>query len=62
MTQSSTLYVGLDVHKDALAVASAAKDDGAEVVSLGHIGTRQRDIEQLVREAASHKPAARFCL
>src|SRR4029453_9877249 len=42
--QSRTLDVGLDVHKDSIAVAYAAKDDGAEVVSLGHSGTRQRDI------------------
>jgi transposase len=32
LTQSSTLYVGLDVHKDSIAVAYAAKDYGAEVV------------------------------
>jgi transposase len=56
MTQSRTLYVDLDVHKDALAVASAAKDDGAAVVSLGHIGTRQRAIEQLVRRLHAQSP------
>ena len=46
MAESSrTLYVGLDVHKDAIAVAYAPDDRGAEVVSLGAIGTRQCDIE-----------------
>jgi transposase len=60
MTQSSTLYVGLDVHKDSIAVAYAAKDYGAEVVSLGNIGTRQRDIDQLVRRLQSKSPQLVF--
>ena len=38
---SKTLYVGLDVHKDSIAVAYAPEDRGTEVVSLGTIGTRQ---------------------
>ena len=36
MTQSSTLYVGLDVHKESIAVAYVAQEHGAEVISLGH--------------------------
>jgi transposase len=47
---SSTLYVGLDVHKDSIAVASIAKDPDAEVIYLGATGTRQCDIDQLVRK------------
>jgi methylmalonyl-CoA mutase cobalamin-binding subunit len=53
MPQSSTLYVGLDVHKDSIAVASVAKDHDAEVIYLGTIGTRQCDIDQLVRKLQS---------
>ena len=50
MEQSSkTFYVGLDVHKDSIAVAYAPEDRGAEVVSLGPIGTRQCDIDKLPR-------------
>ena len=49
MHQSSTLYIGLDGHKDAIAVAYVAKDHDAEVVYLGTIGTRQADIDQLIR-------------
>ena len=60
LPQSSTLSVGLDVHKDALAVAYAAKDDGAEVGSLGNLGTRQRDIAQLVRRLPSKSPQLVF--
>jgi transposase len=53
MHQSSTLYVGLDVHKESIAVAYVAKEHHAEVVSLGNIGTRQCDIDTLVRQLQS---------
>jgi hypothetical protein len=45
---SKTLYVGRDVHEDSIAVAYAADDRGAEVVSLGAMGTRQSDIDKLI--------------
>jgi transposase len=51
--QSSTLYIGMDVHKDSIAVAYVAQDHGAEVTYLGAIGTRQCDIDQLVRKMQS---------
>jgi transposase len=60
MTQSRTLYVGLDVHKDALAVAYAAQDHGAEGVALGNIGTRQGDIDQLIRRLQAKSPPLVF--
>jgi len=50
---SKTLYVGLDVHKDSIAVAYAPEERGAEVVSLGAIGTRQCDIDKLIRKVQS---------
>ena len=54
MEQSSkTLYVGLDVHKDSIAVADAPEDRGADVVPLGAIGTRQCDIDKLIRKLQS---------
>src|SRR3989475_5707591 len=53
MHQSSTLYVGLDVHKESIAVAYVAQDHGAEVVSLGTIGTRQCDIDKVLRQLQS---------
>jgi transposase len=56
MKQPSTLYVGLDVHKDSIAVAYVVQDHGAEVVSLGHIGTRQCDIDHLIRRLRSNSP------
>jgi len=53
MSQSSTLYVGMDVHKESIAVAYVAQAYGAEVVSLGTIGTRQCDIDKLIRQLQS---------
>jgi transposase len=53
MTQSPTLYIGWDVHKDSIAVAYAPQDDGAEVISLGAVGTRQCDSDTLVRQLPS---------
>jgi hypothetical protein len=52
-TTSTTLFIGLDVHKDSIAVAYVAYDHGAEVTYLGTIGTRQTDIDQLVRKLQS---------
>jgi transposase len=53
MNQSSTLYVGMDVHKDSIAVAYVAKEHGAEVVYLGTIGTRHCDLDKLIRNMQS---------
>ena len=53
MPQSSTLYVGLDVHKDSIAVAYVTKDHDAHVISFGTIGTRHADIDQLTRKLQS---------
>jgi transposase len=56
MPQSRTLYVGMDGHKDSIAVASVAQDHGAEVGSLGNIGTRQCDIDTRIRRLPSKSP------
>ena len=53
MSQSSTLFIGMDVHKDTIAVAYVPQDHGAEVTSLGSVGTRQGDLAQLVRTMPS---------
>jgi transposase len=53
MSQSTRLFIGMDVHKDSIAVAYVAHDHGAEVAYLGTIGTRQSDIDNLVRKLQS---------
>jgi hypothetical protein len=53
MAQARTLDVGMDVHKDSLAVAYVAQEYGAEVVSLGTIGTRQCEIDTRIRRLQS---------
>ena len=53
MNQSSTLYIGMAVHNDTIAVAYVAQDHGAEVTFLGTIGTRQCDIDSLIRKMPS---------
>jgi hypothetical protein len=53
MTQSRPLSVGLDGHKDAIAVASAATAHEAHVISYGTIGTRHADIAPRPRKLPS---------
>jgi len=53
MSQSRTLYIGMDVHKETIAIAYVAQEHGAEVISLGTIGTRQCGIDHLVRKMQS---------
>jgi transposase len=53
MSHSSTLFMGMDVHQDSIAVAYVAQDHGAEVMYLGAIGTRQGDIDQMIRKMPS---------
>jgi transposase len=53
MSQSRTLFIGMDVHKASIAVASVAQDHGAAVTSLGAIGTRQCDLDQMIRKRQS---------
>src|SRR3984885_3856905 len=45
MRNDSTVYVGLDVHKESITVAYAV--DAGEVESLGKIGTTKTDIDRL---------------
>lgn len=49
----SLLFVGLDVHKESIAVATACGDSTEPPLWLGNIGTRQSDIDKLLRQLRS---------
>lgn len=53
MPQYSTIFVGLDVHKDFISVAYAPEDRSAGVTFPGPIGTRQSDIDKMIRTLQS---------
>ena len=53
MAQSTPLVVGLDVHKDSIAVAHVMGDSAAPPVFVGAIGSRQADLDQLLRRLQS---------
>jgi hypothetical protein len=56
MRPSSPLDLGWEVHTDARAVASIAQEHGAEVISLGALGTRPCAIAQRLRTRPSQAP------
>jgi hypothetical protein len=53
MRPSRTRDLGLDVHQEAIAVASVAHDHRAEVTARGTMGTRPGDLAHLVRTLPS---------
>lgn len=58
MQQPTTLFVGLDVHKDSVSVAHAEADRPDPPHFVGAIGTRQGDIDKLIRRL--HGKASRL--
>ena len=60
MSQSTPLFVGLDVHKDSIAVAHAQGQSADPPVFVGAIGTRQADLDRLVRRLRAKTPPLVF--
>jgi transposase len=60
MTEPTPLFVGLDVHKDSIAVAHAAGQSADPPVFLGTVGTRQADLDKLIRRLQAKTPALVF--
>ena len=59
MAKSTPLFVGLDVHKDSIEDAHAKGGQSAPVF-VGAIGTRQADIDRLIRRLQGKAPELRF--
>ncbi len=53
-------YIGLDVHKDSIAVAIAV-EDGGELRSYGTIGGKLADVDKLTKNLEHPGVELRFC-
>jgi len=60
MAEPTPLFVGLDVHKDSIAVAHADGASTAPPVFVGEIGPRQTDLHTLLRRLQAKAPALHF--
>jgi len=60
MSQPTTVFVGLDVHKESISVACTAAGRNRAVQLVGPIGARKRDIDALVRRLQSKAPRLVF--
>lgn len=60
MSEPTPLFVGLDVHKDSIAVAHAQGQSAAPPVYVGAIGTRQADLDKLIRRLQAKTPTLVF--
>jgi hypothetical protein len=50
MAHDTTVYVGLDVHKDSITAAYVGADPAAPPVDLGTHGTQQYAIDRLIKK------------
>jgi len=60
MAKPTPLFVGLDVHKDSISVAYAAGGEADPPSFVGSIGTRQADIDKLLRRLHAKTPRLIF--
>ena len=60
MSEPIPLFVGLDVHKDSIAVAYAEGQRADPPVYVGAIGTREADLAKLIRRLQAKAPTLRF--
>ncbi len=60
MSEPTLLFVGLDVHKDSIAAAHAQGRSAEPPVYVGAIGTRQADLDKLIRRLQAKTPTLVF--
>jgi transposase len=56
MDNDSTVFIGLDVHKDSIAVARVGSATTDPVIDVSTIGTQQYAIDRMVTKLAGHGP------
>src|SRR5262249_43071304 len=60
MRKPTPLFIGLDVHKDSIAVAHADGGQANPPVFVGSIGVRQSDLDRLIRRLEGKTSALVF--
>ena len=60
MAEPTPLFVGLDVHKDSIAVAYAQGQSADPPVYVGAIGTRHADLDTRIRRLQAKTPSRVF--
>lgn len=61
MTQSSILFVGMDVHKNSIEIALAEESTGGEVRRFGSIGGTKDAFKKTLRKLVSKGRSLHFC-
>ena len=60
MVKHSSLYVGLDTHKDSIVAAAVGIEPGSDVVDLGRIPPTHQSINKLIKKLQGWSPRLQF--
>ncbi len=56
MTNDTTVFIGLDVHKDSITVACVRADPADAPVDMGTMGTQQYALDRLIKKLSGRGP------